>query len=56
MTTHEMAEGHLAQASEILPEAERAYQRGVWNLAVRGAPSNGRPEKGGDVGSLATPV
>lgn len=35
MTTHEMAEGHLAQASEILPEAERAYQRGAWNLAIR---------------------
>ncbi len=37
MTNHEMAESYLAQAKEILLEVERAYRRGVWNLAVRRA-------------------
>jgi HEPN domain-containing protein len=32
-----MAEGYLAQAAEILLEAERAVERRVWNLAVRRA-------------------
>jgi HEPN domain-containing protein len=32
-----MAEGYLAQAAEILAEAERTAQRGVWNLTVRRA-------------------
>lgn len=29
-----MAESYLAQAEEILREAEGVYRRGVWNLAV----------------------
>lgn len=37
MTNQEMAESYLAQAREILHEVEGAYDRGVWNLAVRRA-------------------
>lgn len=35
MTNRGMAEAYLAQADEILLEAERAFQRGVWNLTIR---------------------
>ncbi|WP_376791316.1 HEPN domain-containing protein [Thermoflexus sp.] len=35
MTSEEMARAYLAQAEEILEEAERLYQRQAWNLVVR---------------------
>lgn len=35
MTSEEMARAYLAQAEEILREAERLYQRQAWNLVVR---------------------
>lgn len=37
MTNDEMARAYLAQAEEILLEAENAHGRGVWNLVVRRA-------------------
>ncbi len=35
MTNREMAESYLAQAGEILLEAEDLHRRGTWNLVVR---------------------
>lgn len=35
MTSEEMARAYLAQAEEILREAERLHQRQAWNLVVR---------------------
>lgn len=35
MTNEELAQAYVAQAEEILHEAEHLAQRGVWNLVVR---------------------
>jgi len=35
MTSGEMAEGFLAQAAEILAEAQDLFRRGAWSLVVR---------------------
>lgn len=35
MTSREMAEGLLAQAAEILGEAQDLFRRGAWSLVVR---------------------